>query len=142
MAIVRINPESKNRPYLKEGGLYGPGATHPADVVVFDFKAQVEPGEGPGFDRDCKDHDYAQLVFQVKSEEYGQSFARVFEPTEANSGSRLMGWLINLGVDITDDGEYDDETVVGQKGVVEVKAPRQDKNGKWWTGDVKDVLGV
>lgn len=142
MAIVRINPKSKEWPYLKVGGKYGPGAEHSAEVTVTEFVPQVEVGDGPGFDRDCEKADYCFFNFQVKSQEFGLSFVRTHQPIDESSGSKALEFISNLGIHVDEDGNFDDTGIVGTKCVVEVKEPRQGKDGKWWNGDVVGVYGA
>jgi hypothetical protein len=144
MAIVRINPKSKDYALLQAGGKYGPGAEHSAEVVCREFKGQVDPGDGPGYDPQCDRNQYCKFVFAVDSVEYGQVFVRDWQPLEANSGSRALEYLVNLGVPVDDEGNFDDEYVVGSKCVLEVGDPVESKKtpGRWFTGNVKGVYGL
>ena len=144
MAVVKISKDSEKNPFLPYGGQYGSGLEHEAECEVFQFDMNVEPGQGPGFDKDCKRTTYCLFVFRVKHEDQ-LVFVRHFEPTGPNTGSRAIKWLKALGAEMTEtpDGDYvlDDSGVVGSKCGIVVKEPTQ-RDGVDYTGRLTDVIGL
>jgi hypothetical protein len=143
MGVVELHPDSSKRAYL-HSGQYGPGMPHLADCEVVDY--QFPADETPGWDKDNKENreDWAFIRIRVRSEEYGVCDIFHHEPIGANSGSKLGGWLVGLGVPV--EGEtfrHDTDQVVGRKCGVEVGDPRQDKDDKekFWTGKLLQVFG-
>ena len=142
MPLVSIAPSSADRPYLKTGGEYGPGRTHESDVELVSFECPSE--KGPGYDRDCHEDSYCQFNFQVKHPDFGLVFVSHWETLSEGSGSRALEFINNImpeGVDM-DTGTFDPDQVAPRKCAIEVRDPRQGKDGRWWTGNVTNVFGV
>ena len=142
MSIVNMDPESGKFPHLENGGKYGPGMENEAAVKVSKFVALCEAGtkDAPAYDRDCDKGDYVMFVFQV-TEPHQVVYVRHWEQTGANTGSKALQYLENLGVPTDDAGNFDDEQVPGCDCILEV-GPPSTKNGKTYSGYVKDVIGI
>lgn len=147
MGVVNINPASQKGPYLRQGGWYGPGQSFEADVEVTAFEAQVEPGNGPGYDRDCEKSQYCQ--FTIKIVEPDQVvYIYHHEPTDANTRSKALKFIAQLGIEIDEKGnfEVDDDgaPIVGTKCALNVLEPRPDKNDEtvFYTGRLVDLAAV
>ena len=141
MPVVNINPESANRPFLKSGGEYGQGRTHDCEVEL--LKLDVPAEKGPGYDRDCKDDEYCMFVFKVTHEDMGQVFVNHWETLSVGSGSRALQFIASIAPDQVDsNGNFDPEQIAPCACAIEVKDPREDKNGNMWTGNVINVFGV
>jgi len=140
MSIVSIDPKSADRPYLKLGGEYGAGRNNGGEVecVAFEYPAEA----GPGYDRESRDDTYCQFTFTVKHPDFGFVSLRHWEGTKEGSGSRALEFIRNLGVEVGDQGEFDDSQVAPRKCAIEVRDPRQGNDGRWWTGNVSNVFGI
>jgi len=144
MAQVKMNPRAAHRFFLKSGA-YGPGLDHEAECEIMEYQYPAE--ERPGWDQQEKTQigDFAFLKIRVRT---GDGVAQIWhhEPISENSGSRLPGWLVSLGVTLSDDGNYSHDTddVVGKSCGVQMGDPRQDKNdsGKYYTGNLLQIYGV
>lgn len=129
MAQVRIDPKAGLFPYL-EAGKYGPGMDHEAECEIMEFSVGED---NPAYDPDGKQGPYAYLNIQVRQPDKAIVNIRHHESIAPNSGCRLMstkakpGWLANLGVEVADDGTFDDTTLPGKKCIVECGDPRVDK---------------
>lgn len=144
MTIARINPSSVARKTLP-GGDYGPGQTFNADVTLTAFELPVEPGKGPGWDRECKEDSYCKFVFKIDSETLGVQVVTDFQPLGDESGSKALTFLRQLGVTVTDSGEFDLDSVAPRKvAKLTLSEPRPNKRieGAYYTGNVRDVVGI
>jgi len=143
MSIVNIDPKSGDFPYLHNGGKYGPGMENDAKVVVSAFVADCEAGSknAPAYDRDCDRGPYALLTFQV-TESDQVVYVRHHDTKKANTGSRTLRFLESMGVPVDDAGNFDDEQVVGRECILEVGPSTVGKDGKPYSGRVKDVIGI
>jgi hypothetical protein len=141
MALCTVNPKEGRRRVL-QGGRYGPGQIHEAEVTLQEFKYPCPAGEGPGWDRDCGEGEYAlwnwKVVFDGKA-----YFVRAH-----TMGARTTTIVRSLGhpVEQTPDGleQFDDTQLPGTKAIIDVKDPRpnSDPDRDPWPGDVTQVLGV
>lgn len=140
--VMSISPKASERPYLRSGGEYGHGRTHDCQVEL--VKLDVPSEKGPGYDRDCKDDTYCQFTFKVVHEEDGVVFINHWEPLSEGSGSKALQFLHDIApteVD-SDTGEFDPETIAPRPCAIEVKDPREDKNGNMWTGNITNVFAA
>lgn len=150
MALFQIDPDSIKRPYLPHPGRYGSGTQLGGQVQFNNFVVSCrndEKAKGPGLDRDCAEDDYSRFVFEVLHPDSGKVSLFSWQPHKANSGSKLLPWLRNLGFAVTTAGEFDPDQVkasLPKECLIEVGAPRKDRNDpeKWYTGDVLAVFGL
>lgn len=150
MSLVSISNQASNRPYLKQGGEYGPGRAHEADVECTSFDFCTGEGEGPAYDRNCTDDKaapYAKFVFRVDHAEFGMVPITHFEPCAPNSGSKTVDFVNNLtggAVQPDENGNpsFDPAIVAPRKCAIQVLDPRQDKEGRWWNGRIIGVFGI
>ena len=150
MALFQVDPDSVLRPYLKLGGRYGTGQPNGGVMRFINFVPscrQDEKATGPGLDRECEDDDYSRFMFEVIHPDMGRIIASSHQPHRANSGSKLLPWLANMGYAVTDRGEFDPDAIktsLPRDCIGEFKAPRQDKNDRevWYTGDIIGVYGL
>jgi hypothetical protein len=140
MAQVRIDPKSKNWPYL-EAGKYGPGTPNKGECEILTYECPAE--EPPIYDPDNKRGPYAFIHVQVRPDNGSLVNIRHHEGIGENTGSRMIGWLINIGVPVADDGTHDDALVAGKRCIVEAGEPRADKDNpdRKFTR-LRDILGA
>lgn len=122
MAQVRIDPKSKNWPYL-EAGKYGPGQQYEAECELMSF--ECPSSEMPAYDQDGEDGPYAYFEVQVRRDDQRPQTIRHWEPLKANTGSRALPWVENiLGADaVSPEGDFDDTSLPGAKLIVECSEP-------------------
>ena len=150
MALVSVKPTNDPTPYIEEGGQYGPGLQHEADVELVEFESpQAESGPNmldrmPAYDREgTKGNVYYRFNFTVITPEKGKRFVTEW----VDSSRKLKGWLQALGVPVQQDGEgftFDDGDVAPRKvGGLDIKPPRQDKNDpdRFFTGGIRQIIG-
>lgn len=135
--VISIDPTSSDYPYLKEGGEYGPNMQHEADCEIIEYQNPALEDKKI-FGVMTSKNDFAHLEIAVRSSEFGS--VRLFhdEVITSNSGSNLRTWFTRLDID-PDSHTVND--VIGAKCAVVVKDPRQ-WEGKWYSGNLKDVLGI
>jgi len=149
MAHVKINPEASKFPYLPTAGIY-PGQDHEdceCELIAYEYPAtsadQGGLGAGPGYDRDgSRDGPYAAFRFRVKSDEFGIVTVTQWESNKSNTGSRHQEFLTALGVQLDAEGGFDPDTVAPRKCSIEVGDPREDKEGRWYTGRIRTIYGM
>jgi len=151
MAHVNVDPKNEPKPYLEEGGTYGPGLDHEAVIEVTEFVSPNEEGmlvseRGfdvmPGYDREGAKGTYWYWNFKVTTDEGRIVFLRAH-----TQESKLKKWLLCAGVPISEneDGTFsfdpDDVAPRELKGGIDVKDPRfSEATDKWYSGDVKAVF--
>lgn len=143
MPIVEINPNARKYAYLEEGGDYGPGMEHEAEVEVTDYQNPAK--EAPPYIRDSRPEDFAFFRFRVRRPGGPTVGLRHWEPIGEYTGSNLGSILVNLGVPVEDpDGicRHDTDQVVGRACGLRMGDPRQGADGTWFSGRVFDVMGV
>ena len=80
---------------------------------------------------------------KVDTQDHGVEFVRHWESLGKGSGSRALEHLANIGVEITDAGEFDIDAVAPRKlAVLELGDPRTAKNGRTYTGNVRKMVGL
>ena len=150
MAIVQIDPQSGKSPYLKVGGIYGNGQDNEADVEITELIWPCEPGDGPGYDRQCERDDYALWRFRVKHNEFGLMNLREWQSLGPNTGSKNETWLRNLDIQLfenQDEGgnpvfQVDLDAVPGTKCAIRVGDPKKLDDGRVFTGNVYEVISI
>jgi len=152
MAIVRVKPTNDPTPYIRDGGQYGPGLQHEADVELLEFESpKAESGPDmldrmPAFDREGTKGDlYYRFNFQIVTD----NGAKYFVTEWVTSTRKLEKWLQALGVPVAKDDEgylqFDDQDVAPRKvGGIDIKPPRQDKNDpdRFYTGGIRQLIGA
>ena len=140
MALVQMDPKAESRPILPQAGLYGAGkGGFDVELTRFEHPAQERM---PAYDREGEDGPYAYFGFVCKSDNE-LVFYDHWEKIGPSTGSREATWLRNLGVEVTDDQQFDPETVAGRKAILEVKDPRESsKDGKVYNGNLVQIIGV
>ena len=133
---VTVTKEESTRKVL-EGGVYGQGLDHEADVELVTFEWPAETN--PGFDKDGKQGPWALFVARVVDAEGNQHF-----PKKYVAGPGLARTLTAIGVAFESRAEggfdFDDEDVAGRKiRGIEVKAPRE-YNDTMYTGDISAFI--
>ena len=143
MPMVRINPRASDRPYLRHAGTYGQGQENSCEVELADFDFQVDSGDGPGWDRECKKDNYSKFSFKVKHPEFGLCRLDHFEPHSEGSGSRALKFLANLGVAVDSaTGEFDDQSVAPRACSITVGDPYIPGDGRAnRSGRILNVIG-
>ena len=138
--FVEFSPDADKFPHLPTAGQYGPGFDNEADceVIEYDFPAK----DTPGYDKQGNPNDYAFIRIRVRSAEHGMVTVRHWESITANSGSRMPQWLANLGVELGENWRHRKADVLGAKCAVEVTDPNTGKDGRTFTGNLKDIIGV
>ncbi len=142
MALVTISPKAADRPYLNQGGEYGNGRTHQADVTL--LKIEVDSDKGPGYDYDCEKDSYVAFSFRVVHDEMGTVFVNHHEPMSEGSGSKVLTYLHALSPGSIDvkTGEFDPDNYINLACAIEVKDPVQSKkNQLMYTGNLTNVFG-
>lgn len=145
MAQVRIDPKSQNFPYL-EAGKYGPGCDVEAECEVMEYEV-AEDADGnpvhPPYDPQNERGPWAFIRIQVRPAEGQLVNLRHYEPIAKDSGSKMLGWITNLGVNVAEDGTHDSNTVPGLKCGVECGEPRsaRDNPDRKFTV-LRDVFGI
>jgi hypothetical protein len=148
MAQINISKNVTRRPMLTTAGEYGPGRQHEAEVVWFDFEFPATEDNAPGYDRDLE-RIHAFFLFKVTPHGQQSVFVRHWEEVKENSGSKIIRFLQNLGVGVTEtpDGEeftFDDDEVKSmipkQIAGIEVGDTRPAKNGNVYPSKVFNVL--
>ncbi len=144
MPIVQMHPDAQKRAYLR-GGVYGPGAAHPAKCQIVDYEFPAT--EHPRWDKDKKENleDWCFMRIRVNSDEF--STCDIFEhiPIGPNSGSKLGTWLTQIDVPVEGETfQHNTDDVVGRECAVEMGDPRHDKDDRerFYTGKLLQVMGV
>lgn len=141
MPIVQIDPDISKYPILDEPGLYGPGLQHHADVELARFEWPATE-RLPAFDKEGARGPYAYFGFVVTSPEKGKVFYDHWEPISANSGSKAMTIMLDLGVITSDNLSFDSDSVAPRKVAgLEVAAPRKGDDGRMFNGRLVRVIG-
>ncbi len=139
MALVQMDPKAESRPILPSAGFYGAGkGGFEVELTRFEHPAEDQM---PAYDKDGEKGPYAYFGFQCKSEEQGLVFYDHWEQIGPGTGSREATWLRNLGVEVTDDLQFDPDSVAGRKAIIEVKDPRS-SNGRSYNGNLVQIIGV
>jgi hypothetical protein len=144
MAIVDISPQEAQRPYL-QGGEFGPGLTHEADVEVWQF-------EYPATERPCP---YGKEKLWVAENPENNRHAYLgISVTLPNGerhfldkwvrGSALKRTLLQCGVNVTAKQgggfQFDDSAVNGMKlGGIVLSDPTE-RDGEMRTGFINSIL--
>lgn len=141
MSQFTLDPKSASRPYLVAGE-YGPGRAFEADCEISKF--EIPASENPRYDKDGARGPYAYFEIKVRSEERGFNTLFHHEPIGENSGSRVLGWLVELGHATPDGTIADTDMVAGTKVVVTVGDPRQDANdpNRYYNGRLLGLSAV
>ena len=153
----RIDPESQNFPYLR-GGTYGRGCDKDCKAQLTglvlsarDERSRNPDFEGPGYDKTCERDDYTLFEFLVPYEPEGiislkGSNRGEWHAHSANSGSKAIPWLVNLGVQVASNGEIDESTLptLPMEVGLEIGDPRPDKKdpNRKFTGYVRRIFQV
>lgn len=145
MSFGNVDPAAVKRLTLP-GGWHGRGQAHEATVKVLAYTHDVESGKGPNWDKSCDRGSYAKFTFEIDSPTNGRKLKDAFCEKAANSGSKLMPWLTNLGMQFDDQGNMlldPQSAIVGKDCAIELKDARQDKQDTevYWDGEVKEVAG-
>jgi len=142
MARVQLHPDAEKRTYLR-AGQYGPNLQHEAECEIVEY--QFPADEPPRYRPDDPAENWCHLRIRVNSKEFGPAMIFHHEPISAYSGSRLGQWLAAIGVPVEGAGfEHDTDQVVGRMVGVEVGDPREDRDekGKWYTGNLLQIIGI
>ena len=140
MAIVQIDPQAESFPHLPNAGLYGAGkGGFEVELTGFEHPAEEKM---PAYDKDGERGPYAYFGFVCKGQD-GIVFYDHWEPIGPGTGSREVKWLRNIGVEVTENLEFDTSTVTSRKVIIQVKDPRTDaKTGKVYNGNLVNIIGV
>lgn len=141
MSLARIDPKSELRPHLPTAGEYGAGKNGcDCKVSAFEYPAEEML---PGYDREGERGPYAYFGFQVRGADLpgGVVFHNEWQEVAEGTGSKALGWLKNLGVSVSEDGEFDPDDVVGRECIIEVGDPKE-SNGRIFTGRLRQVFGA
>lgn len=144
MAIVNVNPKMDKRRILEQGGQYGQGLQHQADVELTNFESPNEEGKldrMPPFDKDGEEGPYWYLNIKVATPDGKRTFVQEWQRSR-----QLRTTLQVIGVPVTDNPDgtftFDDSQVAPRKlGGIEVEAPRETPDGRRFGGRVKQIIG-
>jgi hypothetical protein len=138
MGTFKLDPKAAMRPILPTAGQYGGGLNN-TDVELTRFECPAED-RLPAYDPEGTEGPYAYFGFQATGD-HGLIFLDHWEPIGPGTGSRVERWLEQIGVTIVDH-EFDPSEVAGRKVVVEVNDPRTAKDGRVYTGNLKNVVAA
>lgn len=142
MGIVQLDPKAANFVFLPTAGDYGAGKGD-ADVELDAFEYPADE-RMPGYDKHGEDGPYSYWNFRVDHTELGVIWYGWWDKIGPNTGSKTGVWLRQLGVSVSEAGEFDPSDVAGRKCIITVTDPRPDKNNpdKMYNGNLRNVIGV
>ncbi len=120
--LVQFDPESRERVWPKlEQGVYGPGCEFEAECEIVSYEHPASTN--PGYDKEGLKGPYASI--EVKVRQHGEETITHTEwyETGPGSGNRMWKLLLNIGVDVAEDGKHDPDSVLGLPVIVEANAP-------------------
>jgi len=125
------------------GGQYGPGLPNDADVEVIGFDYPAEGRNLPAYDRENKEGPYAYFLIRITLPD-GQSTLVNHVTNDLNTFGKL---LTAMGVEVAQTPEggiaFDSDDVAPRKlGGIELKEPREAKDGNTYTGNVVRFIAV
>jgi hypothetical protein len=135
MALVNIDPNSGKYAQIRHGG-------NEADCEIVDYVHDVEPGDGPAYDRDCDRGPYCLFVFRV-TEPDQVVYHREYQGKKAFTRSKALKWIQNSGCPVDDEGNFDDDQLKGLKVALEFAEPTPGKKDPTQRfTKVLDVIGL
>jgi hypothetical protein len=141
MSLVQLDPRASDRPILPTAGLYGEGKNG-FDVELTRFEHPAED-RLPPWDQDGENGPYTYYGFQCKSrEDHSIVFYDHWEEAGAGTGSRTAKWLLQVGVEMTEDLQFDPDSVEGRPVIIEVADPKKREDGRKFSGRLKNIIGA
>ena len=143
MSIVEIKPGDMKQFTVLEGGQYGSGLQHEADVELTKFQFPATEKNLPGYDKEGKEGPHAYFLVRTVLPNGKDALSRC----HIDNMDKLKLALAAIGVEVADtpDGgiAFDGDDVAPRKlGGVEVKDAREGKDGVMYNGDVIRFLGA